>query len=208
MEPDPARRRVPHGQIVTEVFPILSASHTPEIDLHEYRLRVYGEVENELSLTWEELMAMPMEKKTVDEHCVTRWSRLGDTWEGIRIKYLLDKAKIRESGHFLMLKSSYVGYSANVPMEYLNDDCLVAFNFNGKPLAKEHGGPVRALIPTLYLWKSTKWLDGIEVMKDDKAGFWEKRGYNMRGDYNKEERYWKGMNFVNKLFFFGQKDDD
>ncbi|MCL4387794.1 molybdopterin-dependent oxidoreductase [Candidatus Marsarchaeota archaeon] len=198
--------RVPHGQIVTKGFPVLSASHAPEIDLSSYRLRIYGSVANEVSLSWNELLAMPMSKKTVDIHCVTRWSRLGDVWEGISLKYLLGQA--RPKGKFLMLRSSYVGYSANVPMEYVDDDCMVALRFNGKPLEKEHGGPVRALIPMLYFWKSTKWLDGIEVMDENKPGFWEKRGYNMRGDYNKEERYWKGLNFVNKLVFFGQKDND
>ncbi len=198
--------KIPHGQIVTDKFPVLSASKTPNIDLETYRLRLYGSVENELSFTWDQLMEMPMSKVKVDIHCVTRWSRIGDIWEGIKLNYLLDMAKPK--GKFLMLRSSYVGYSANVPMEYINDDCMVAFKFNNLPLEKEHGGPVRAFIPTLYFWKSTKWLDGIEVMDEDKAGFWEKRGYNMRGDYNKEERYWNGLNFVNKLVFFGQKDKE
>ena len=120
-----------------------------------------------------------------------------DEWEGIPIKYFLDLAKPK--GEFLMLYSSYVGYSANVPMSYINDDCMVAFGWNGKPLEVKHGGPIRAFVPTLYLWKSTKWLDGIEVMKTNRPGFWEQRGYNMRGDFNKEERYSDGLNFVNKL---------
>jgi DMSO/TMAO reductase YedYZ molybdopterin-dependent catalytic subunit len=196
--------KVPHGQIVTNKFPVLSASKTPDIDIKTYKLRIYGSVEKELSFTWDQLMEMPMSKVKTDIHCVTRWSRLGDVWEGIKLKYLLNMAKPK--GKFLMLRSSYVGYSTNVPMEYINDYCMVAFKFNDLPLEKEHGGPVRAFIPTLYLWKSTKWLDGIEVMDENKEGFWEKRGYNMRGDYNKEERYWDGLNFVNKLVFFGQKD--
>jgi len=197
--------KLPHGQIETKAFPVLSASHTPDIDISKYSLKIYGSVEKELSFSWDELMKMPMVKAVVDIHCVTRWSRIGDTWEGIRLSYLLSMAKPK--GKFLMLRSSYVGYSANVPMDYIDDNCLVAFKFNGKPLEKDHGGPVRAFIPTLYFWKSTKWLDGIEVMEEDKPGFWEKRGYNMRGDYNKEERYWTGLNSVNKLMFFGQKDD-
>ncbi|WP_269799411.1 molybdopterin-dependent oxidoreductase [Candidatus Mancarchaeum acidiphilum] len=176
------------------------------MDIKTYKLRIYGSVENELSFTWEQLMGLPMSRVKVDIHCVTRWSRLGDIWEGIKLKYLLDMVKPK--GNFLMLRSSYVGYSANVPMSYINEDCMVAFKFNNLPLEKEHGGPVRAFIPTLYFWKSTKWLDEIEVMDEDKAGFWEKRGYNMRGDYNKEERYWDGLNFVNKLVFFGNKDKD
>ena len=203
---DVAMPSLPHGQILTKNFPVLSASVAPSIDLKSYRLRVYGAVKNELSFSWEQLMSMPMIKKTVDIHCVTRWSRIGDEWEGIQLKYILSMAEPK--GKFLMLRSSYVGYSANVPMEYVNDECMVAFKFNGLPLEKDHGGPVRAFIPTLYLWKSTKWLDGIEVMQENKPGFWEKRGYNMRGDYNKEERYWPGLNFVNKLVFFGSRDDD
>ncbi len=197
--------KLPHGQVETKIFPVLSASNTPEVDTSAYRLRIYGAVDKELSLAWDELIKMPMAQKVVDIHCVTRWSRIGDTWEGIPIKNLLGMAG--SHGRFLMLHSSYVGYSANVPMDYINDECLVAFKFNGKPLERDHGGPIRAFIPTLYFWKSTKWLDGIEVMENDRPGFWEKRGYNMRGDFNKEERYWKGLNFVNKLPFFGERDD-
>ena len=94
---------------------------------------------------------------------------------------------------------------AKMPMEYVNDDCMLVLSWNGKPLEPKHGGPIRAFIPTLYGWKSTKWLDGIEVMEKDRPGFWEQRGYNMRGDYWKEERYWEGLNFVDKLLSVGRK---
>ncbi len=192
--------KLPPGQVISKnVFPVLSISRAPEIDLESYRLRINGLVGRELSFTWDELMELPRIKRKADAHCVTRWSRIGDEWEGIQLNYLLALAKPKS--RFLMLKSSYVQYSANVPMEYVNDDCMLALNWNGKPLEAVHGGPIRAFIPTLYLWKSTKWIDGIELMQDDKAGFWESRGYNMRGDYWKEERYWKGINFVNKLLF-------
>ena len=187
------------------IWPVLSATETPRIDLGEYRLRIYGSVDKELSLSWDDLMSMQKSKLVLDMHCVTRWSRLGDEWEGIKIKSLLDMAGPR--GDYLMLRSSYVDYSANIPLSYIDDNCLVAFGWNGKPLEPDHGGPVRAFVPTLYAWKSTKWLDGIEVMKVDKPGFWELRGYNMRGDYWKEERYWEGVNFVNKLQFWKHKDD-
>ena len=194
-------KRVPPGQIVSRiVWPVLSATDTPKIDTSSYRLKVYGSVEREVSLGWEQLMAMPRAKLVLDMHCVTRWSRLGDEWEGVRIKDLLKMAGAR--GGYLMLRSSYVDYSANVPISYIDDNCLVAFGWNGKPLEPAHGGPVRAFIPTLYAWKSAKWLDGIEVMNGDRPGFWELRGYNMRGDYWKEERYWEGVNFVSKLQFW------
>ena len=202
-------RRVPPGQIVDRInWPVLSATDTPKVDTAKYRLRVFGAVEREVSLTWEQLTSMPRVKKVVDYHCVTRWSRLGDEWEGVPVKELLKLAGPK--GSFLMLRSSYADYSANVPMSYINDDCLVALGWNGKPLEPKHGGPVRAFIPTLYFWKSCKWLDGVEVMAADRPGFWELRGYNMRGDYWKEERYWEGINFVNKLQFWkhGEPNDE
>ncbi len=189
---------IPPGQIVTKItWPVLSATDTPDIDLKSYRLKIFGKVDKEISFGWDDLMKMPRIRKKLDMHCVTRWSRLGDEWEGIQLNYLLKMAEPK--GKYLMLWSSYVDYSANVPMECLNDDCMLALKVNGKPLEPKHGGPIRAFIPTLYLWKSTKWIDGIEVMEENKPGFWEQRGYNLRGDYWKEERYWDGINFVDKL---------
>ena len=181
--------RVPPGQVVTKVFPVLSASDTPDVDIKTFHFRVYGSVENPYSLSWAELMQMPKIKRTLDSHCVTRWSRLGDEWEGIPLKALMEKAKPK--GKYTMHYSSYVGYSTNVPMEYVTgDDAMLAFNFNGKPLEPKHGGPLRGVIPGLYFWKSAKWIDSIEVMEEDKPGFWEQKGYNMHGDPWKEERYW------------------
>jgi DMSO/TMAO reductase YedYZ molybdopterin-dependent catalytic subunit len=182
-------KKVPPGQVVTKVFPVLSASDTPDIDLNTYHFRITGEVEKPYSLSWNELMQMPKIKRIVDINCVTHWSRIGDEWEGISIKALLERAKPK--GKFTMHYSSYVGYSTNVPIEYcMTDDAMVAFNFNGKPLEPQHGGPLRGVIPGLYFWKSAKWIDSIDVMMADKPGFWEKRGYNMHGDPWKEQRYW------------------
>lgn len=197
--------KLPPGQIATKIWPVLSATDTPDIDTSTYALSVTGAVDKEISLSWGQLMKIPKVKRILDYHCVTRWSKLGDEWEGIPIKDILNLAGPK--GDYLMLTSSYVNYSANVPISYIDDNCLVAFGWNGKPLEPKHGGPVRACIPTLYFWKSTKWLDGIEVMKEDRPGFWEQRGYNMRGDYWKEERYWNGINFVNKLQFWRHPDN-
>ncbi len=181
--------KVPPGQVVTKIFPVLSASDTPDVDLKTFHFRVYGAVESPYSVSWKELMQMPKIKRTVDEHCVTHRSRLGDEWEGISLKMLLERAKPK--GKYTMHYSSYVGYSTNVPIENcMTDDAMVAFNFNGKPLEPKHGGPLRGVIPGLYFWKSAKWIDSIEVMAEDKPGFWEQRGYNMHGDPWKEERYW------------------
>jgi DMSO/TMAO reductase YedYZ molybdopterin-dependent catalytic subunit len=180
---------VPPGQVVTKVFPVLSASNDPEIDIKKFRFRVYGKVEKPYELTWDELMKMPRIKRIEDIHCVTRWSRLGDEWEGISLKAVLEKAKPK--GKYVMEWASSVGYSTNIPIENaMSENAMLAFNFNGKPLESKHGGPLRAVIPELYFWKSAKWIDGIEVMEENKPGFWEKRGYNMHGDPWKEERYW------------------
>lgn len=181
--------RVPPGQIVTKTFPVLSATDPPEIDLKEFRFKVFGAVENPYSMTWMELMSMPKMKKVFDISCVTHWSRLGDTWEGISMKAILEKAVPK--GKFVMQHSSTVGYTTNIPIENaITENAMLAYAFNGKPLEPKHGGPLRAVIPELYFWKSAKWIDGLEVMEENNPGFWEKRGYNMHGDPWKEERYW------------------
>ncbi len=191
-------KKVPPGQVVTKIYPVLSASSIPTIDIHNFRLRVFGAVDNPYYLTWEELMAMPKIKRILDIHCVTRWSRLDDGWEGIALKPIIERAKPR--GKFVMQYADTVGYSTNIPIEYATgDDAMLAYNFNGKPLEPKHGGPLRAVIPGLYFWKSAKWIDAIEVMENDRPGFWETRGYNMHGDPWKEERYWDVKESVSSI---------
>ena len=149
-------------------------------------------------MTWEELMYMPKVRKTLDIHCVTHWSRLGDEWEGISMKAVLEKAKPK--GKFVMQHSDSVGYTANTPIENATtENAMLTYNFNGKPLPGQHGGPLRGIIPELYFWKSAKWIDGLEVLEDDKPGFWEQRGYNMHGDPWKEERYWSVQESVSSI---------
>jgi DMSO/TMAO reductase YedYZ molybdopterin-dependent catalytic subunit len=187
---------LPHGQIVTKIWPIYSALGTPTVDAGNVTIRVFGEVEKEVTLAWEQLMGLPKVKKVLDFHCVTRWSRIGDEWEGVSLGEVLKLA--RPKGDYLMFHC-YEGYTTNLPISYIDEDAMLAYNFNGKPLERIHGGPLRAFIPKLYGWKSAKWIHGIEVMPEDRAGFWEERGYNMRGDYAFEERYSEGVGFVNKI---------
>lgn len=200
---------LPPGQVLTKVWPVYDALGAPEppTKTQEQTIKVWGEVDNELLLNWEALMKLPKVKEIQDFHCVTRWSRVGDEWEGVSLNAILDMAKPK--GKFIMFHC-YEGYSANVPMDYINEHCMLAYNFNGKPLEPIHGGPMRARVPTLYGWKSAKWVNEIEVMKEDRPGFWEKRGYNMRGDYTKEERYWEGINFVSKVsaILSGRKENE
>ncbi|MGD0728817.1 MAG: sulfite oxidase-like oxidoreductase [Candidatus Micrarchaeaceae archaeon] len=192
------KNRVPPGQIVTKIFPVLSATDVPEIDLKNFKFRVFGAVEKPYYMSWDELMQMPKIKRTLDENCVTHWSRLDDEWEGISLKAILERAKPK--GAYTMHYSNTVGYSTNVPMEYcMNEDAMVAFNFNGKPLEPKHGGPLRGVIPNLYFWKSAKWIDAIEVMEADRPGFWEERGYNMHGDPWKSERYSENQGSVSDI---------
>ncbi len=187
---------LPHGQVATKVWPVYDALGAPDIKQEDVTVKVFGEVEKKLELSWSELMKLPKVHKVLDFHCVTRWSRIQDDWEGVSLKKILDMAKPK--GDFLMFHC-YEGYTTNLPISYINEDSMLAYNFNGKPLEKIHGGPLRAFIPNLYAWKSAKWTHGIEVMKEDLAGFWEERGYNMRGDWRYEERYSEGVSFVDKI---------
>jgi DMSO/TMAO reductase YedYZ molybdopterin-dependent catalytic subunit len=175
---------------------VYSALGEPEVRRDEAGIRVFGQVGRELALGWGELMGLPKVRKVIDFHCVTKWSRTGDDWEGVALRPLLDSAK--PMGAYIMFHC-HDGYTANLPAEYVDGDAMLAYSFNGRPLEREHGGPLRAFIPRLYGWKSAKWVKSIEVMKEDRPGFWEQRGYNMRGDWKLEERYWGGVNFVDKV---------
>ncbi|MGI0100210.1 MAG: molybdopterin-dependent oxidoreductase [Candidatus Micrarchaeaceae archaeon] len=209
-----ADKRVPPGQVVTRTFPVLSASDAPKINLKTFRFKVFGAVEDPYSMTWDELMAMPRIKRTLSIDCVTHWSRLDDEWEGISMKAVLEKAKPK--GKFAMQHADCVSYTTNTPIENaMTENAMLAYNFNGEALPNEHGGPLRGLIPELYLWKSAKWIDGLEVMDEDRPGFWEKRGYNMHGDSWKEERYWDVAESVSTILKrvlnvrqHKEKDDD
>ena len=181
---------VPEGQFVTEKFPVLTIGDTPKIDLARWRFAVFGLVEEEVVLTWEEFMALPQTAMTRDFHCVTQWSRLGNLWVGVQFGEVLKRVKLNPEAQYAMVHC-YGGYTTNLPLDVLKEeDVLFAHHQEGKPLEEAHGGPLRLVVPSRYGWKSAKWVNGLEFMAKDKPGFWEERGYHMNGDPWKEERFW------------------
>lgn len=184
--------RLPPGQVEARGWPVLTwEPQVPPLDRWTWRLRVFGAVERPLSLSWEELVALPRARVEVDIHCVTRWSKLGMRWGGVRVSMLGELAGVLPEAR-AALCHSVTGYSASLLAEDLlaHQTSLVATEVEGEPLAPEHGGPVRLLVPHLYFWKSVKWLSGIEFLRDEQSGYWEERGYHPRGRPWLEERYW------------------
>jgi DMSO/TMAO reductase YedYZ molybdopterin-dependent catalytic subunit len=181
--------RLPPGQHVVTNWPVLDLGTEPSVRLDAWRLDVTGLVENRLSLTWEAFLALPQTDLRTDIHCVTTWSRYDNDWRGVLVRDLLDAAMPRpEATHVLL--SSHDGYTTNLPfMDFAAEDVILATHWAGKPLEAAHGGPMRLVVPHLYFWKSAKWLKAIEFIPADKAGFWERNGYHMRGDPWTEERY-------------------
>jgi DMSO/TMAO reductase YedYZ molybdopterin-dependent catalytic subunit len=188
---DPALAdRVPPGQYVTEKFPVLHYGSVPRVDLATWDLRVYGEVDNPLKLSWDEFRALPRKQVTTDIHCVTRWSKLDTSWVGVPVSDLLGRAGVKPSGTHVMAYSDG-GYTTNMPLSLLyDDDVLLAHTYDGKPLEHDHGAPLRLLVPKRYFWKSAKFLRKLEVMNADRMGFWELNGYHNDGDPWREERHW------------------
>jgi DMSO/TMAO reductase YedYZ molybdopterin-dependent catalytic subunit len=180
--------RLPPGQVITVKWPTLTAGPNPRIDLATWRLRVFGRVDREWSVTWEEFKTLPRVKVTTDMHCVTRWSRLRMTWEGVSIHEVARRAGFLSEARFVTAHS-YGGYTTNVPLaDLLDEEVLLADTADGAPLSIDHGGPMRLVVPKLYAWKSAKWLRGLELMEADRPGFWEQHGYHDHGDPWKEER--------------------
>jgi DMSO/TMAO reductase YedYZ molybdopterin-dependent catalytic subunit len=184
---DPAR--LPPGQYLTEKWPVLHAGSIPSTDLATWDLRVWGEVESELRLSWEELQALPSTEVTQDIHCVTRWSKFDMTFRGVPWRELEQLAGPRPSARFAIAHAEQ-GFTANVPLSFLRDErALLAYEANGEPLTPEHGYPLRLVVPGKYFWKSAKWLRGIELSASDKPGFWERYGYHNDADPFEEQRY-------------------
>jgi DMSO/TMAO reductase YedYZ molybdopterin-dependent catalytic subunit len=179
--------RVPPGQYVTSGFPVLSAGATPHTPLDRWTFTIRGAVNRPLSWTWDEFRALPHETVTVDIHCVTKWSKLDTTWTGVSVDTVLDAAETR--GTFVLAFSDG-GYTTNVPLDDLRrGKAWIAYEYAGKPLDPEHGGPARLLVPHLYFWKSAKWVRGLELRDHDEPGFWERYGYHNYGDPWREQRY-------------------
>jgi DMSO/TMAO reductase YedYZ molybdopterin-dependent catalytic subunit len=181
--------RLPPGQIVTRKWPVLHYGTVPTVDLSTWRFTVRGTVERPLELKWEELNALPKGEVACDIHCVTRWSRYDNVFGGVPVQELLRRAEVRPEGRFVLVHAEH-GFTTNLPLEDLDrPDNLLALTHDGVPLAPEHGGPVRLLVPHLYFWKSAKWVKGFEILEEDYPGFWEQNGYHMRGDPWAEERF-------------------
>jgi DMSO/TMAO reductase YedYZ molybdopterin-dependent catalytic subunit len=178
--------RVPPGQYVTEDFPVLSAGPTPHTPLDEWTFSIVNG-EDQKRWTWDEFRALPSEQVTADIHCVTRWSKLDTTWEGVSVDTLLEEAG-QEAPYVLAFCDG--GYTTNLPTEDVTGGkAWVAFNYGGEPLEPEHGGPARLLVPHLYFWKSAKWVRGLALREENEPGFWETYGYHIYGDPWREQRY-------------------
>lgn len=192
--------RIPPSQSRTKKWPVLDAGGPPgKIDLKEWRFTLSGLIEDGASFTWEEFQALPRTRVFADMHCVTRWSRLGNTWEGVSTREIMKHVTLKPEAKFVLVSAYDKGFSfrggaadwsTNMPLEYfLHEDCLFADTHDGEPISLEHGGPLRLVIPKLYAWKSAKWVKGVEFRADDTPGFWERGGYHMLGDPWKEQRY-------------------
>lgn len=192
ISPDTRRaNRIPPGQSRTNKWPVLDASGPPRVDLARWRFQMAGLLNREAGFSWEEFQALPRVKVFADFHCVTRWSRLDNLWEGVSTRTLVEAAGgVKPECQFVLAYGYDQGWTTNVPLEdFLSDDALVALTHDGEPLTAEHGGPARLIVPQLYAWKSAKWVAGVEFLANDKPGFWERNGYHMHGDPWNEERF-------------------
>ncbi len=184
------RARVPPGQFVTNGWPVLHYGAVPRFDPKTWTFRVWGLVEQPIELSYDEFRQLPTVEVVADIHCVTRWSKLGMTWEGVPARYLLELVRPKPEARFVIAHAEH-GFTANLPLEALDDDdVLLAHRADGHDLTPEHGWPLRLVVPKRYFWKSAKWLRGLELTAEDHPGFWEQNGYNNNADPWKEERYW------------------
>jgi len=187
--PADVAKRLPPGQYLVNDFPVLSAGPTPHMPLDRWTFKMEGLVKAPVNWSWDEFLKLPSQEYTVDISCVTKWTKLDTKWRGVPIDTLLQNAQIDASAAYVMAFSDGE-YTTNVPLaEMINGQAFVAYEFDGKPLEAEHGGPARLVVPHLYFWKSAKWIRGLRFMEHDQPGFWEALGYNMHGDPWKEERY-------------------
>ncbi|MDR3499956.1 MAG: sulfite oxidase-like oxidoreductase [Parvibaculum sp.] len=188
--PDKAHQlRLPPGQHLVEKWPVLDLGVQPDITLDKWRLRIEGAVENPVTLTFDQFMALPQVRYVSDIHCVTTWSRYDNRWDGVSSQTLMELVRPTAEARHLILHS-YDGYTTNIKLEVFNEpDVLIAHSWEGERLTREHGGPVRAIVPQWYFWKSAKWIRRIEFSPVDKPGFWEERGYHNEADPWTEQRY-------------------
>jgi DMSO/TMAO reductase YedYZ molybdopterin-dependent catalytic subunit len=182
--------RIPPGQYVTTDFPVLSAGPTPRTPLERWNFVINGLVRQPVCWSWAEFQLLPTQKYTVDIHCVTKWSKLDTQWEGVPVDTLLEAVEVDPNAHYVLAFCDG-GYTTNIPLrEIIDGKAFIGYQYNGAPLAPEHGGPARLVVPAIYFWKSAKWVRGLTLIEKDQAGFWESLGYNNHGDPWKEERYY------------------
>ena len=187
--PEEHAGRVPPGQRLVDGWPVLTYGLVPKIDLATWEFRIWGEVEEEMTFTWDEFMALPKTTVTADAHCVTGWTKRENVWGGVAFREVRKHVRLKPDAQYAMVHS-YGDYTTNVPLVHLDDDdVLFANKHNAEDLTPDHGWPLRLVVAKLYFWKSAKWVRGVRFMSGDRAGFWETYGYNMRGDPWKQERY-------------------
>ena len=183
------RDRIPPGQVLTTKWPVLHYGTVPSVDPATWTFTVSGLVERPFAIRYDELLQLPMTSVVCDIHCVTTWSRLDNTFEGVAVRLLLERAGVKPAAHYCLVFAEQ-GFTTNLPLGDLDrPDNLIALKWGGEWLTPEHGGPARLLVPHLYFWKSAKWVRGFELLEHDLPGFWEQNGYHMRGDPWAEERY-------------------
>ncbi|HEX3128964.1 MAG TPA: sulfite oxidase-like oxidoreductase [Thermoanaerobaculia bacterium] len=181
--------RIPPGQYTTEKWPVLTYGDTPRIEPEDWSIRLFGKVAEEATLSWKQFQALPRVRITADFHCVTHFSTLDNAWEGVATRELLRQVRIDPEASHVMIHC-YGGYTTNLPLEdFLSEHALLADRHGGQPLDRDHGGPVRLVVPHLYAWKSAKWIHGVELLDADHRGFWERNGYHTYGDPWQEERF-------------------
>jgi DMSO/TMAO reductase YedYZ molybdopterin-dependent catalytic subunit len=181
--------RVPPGQRLTDKFPVLHYGSIPEFDRQTWDLKVFGLVEEPLTLSYDHFLELPTTRIVTDIHCVTTWSKLDTIWEGVLFRELMNSVQVNPEARFVMVHCEQ-DFTTNVPLEVLmDDDVLLAYRYDDQPLTPEHGYPLRLVVPKKYFWKSAKWVRGLELMAQDRLGFWEVRGYHNNADPWKEERY-------------------
>jgi DMSO/TMAO reductase YedYZ molybdopterin-dependent catalytic subunit len=186
---DPARDRLPPGQRLVRDWPVLDLGVQPDVTPERFRLVLDGMVQSPLHLTLDDLLALPQSDSVSDIHCVTQWSCYDNHWQGVAARTLLELARPKPEARHVVFHA-HDGYTTNVRLDQFDQpDVFLVHRWEGKPIARQHGGPVRVLIPRLYFWKSAKWLRRIELIGQDRPGFWEVRGYHNNADPWQEERY-------------------
>lgn len=180
---------LPVGQVLTVKWPVLDLGIEPEVSTEEWTLKVDGAVDHPVTLTWADFMALPQTEDTSDFHCVTTWSKLNMNWKGVRFMDLAALVSPKETATHILCHG-YDDYTTNLALEEaLKPDVLLVHTFEGKPLPREHGGPVRMITPQLYAWKGSKWIKRIEFLTHNKLGFWEEQGYSNTAYPWRNDRY-------------------